>query len=109
MIKRDVRLPQSLYDKLVSEANESGIGQPAVVARSIIVKRLSLGNVEPLAEILRNNKPSTPVIAPRISIRISDMFVETLDAAAQTVSNGEFSGLVQAILMEHYGVPPKNQ
>ena len=101
VISKNVRLPEKLHTALTEEALRTGIGQPSVMARMIIVERLNKGDLGPLAKIA-STKPHIYMYDPRISIRLSEANMEKVNSAATEVSGGNFSGLVQAILIERY-------
>ncbi len=101
MIQKSVRLPIDIYNRLVADALDSGIRQPAVQARVNVIDRLKKGNFEILANAILS-KPHIYMNDPKITVRIPDSYKDIIDSASMVVSNGEFSGLLQAILIERY-------
>ena len=101
MIQKTARLPAKIHDALVAEANKSGIGKPAVLAREIIVTRLRKGNWEALGTYCRD-LPSVAVKDPRITIRFSDQYTDLVEKAAAQICDSKFNPLVLAILAERY-------
>jgi hypothetical protein len=102
LIRKNVRLPSKIYDDLVAEANKTGISQPAVMVRAIIVERLQKGDLERLAFFASERKPHILMNDPRINIHLTEEISEKVNVAAGVVSRGKFSGLIQAILIERY-------
>ncbi len=102
-IPKTVRMPSSLYKHLEDEADYTGIGQPAVMARTILVERLRNNDLSNLQKIV-NDKLHIPLDSPKINIRLSERLVELSNQAAEIVSEGEFSRLIQAILIERYTI-----
>ena len=72
---KNVRIPHHLYDLMAAEAEQTGIGQAAVMARKILIERIQQPDLEVLADILRRTKIQTPLDAPRITIRLSEGYM----------------------------------
>jgi hypothetical protein len=99
---KTVRLSRKLYVLLLEEAEETGIGKPAVLARSIIITRLSDRSKWDDLFIIWNKLPVTPVNDPRICIRIPEQHLSLINEAATKIFEGKFAPMVQAILTERY-------
>ncbi|WP_041533012.1 hypothetical protein [Pelobacter propionicus] len=100
---RNIRLPLSIYEKLCDEAQRRGTSKPAVMARMVLVERLG-GNIslDSLVNIA-SQKISITTADPRFSIRLNEDYAKIVDAAMEVVSPGNFSKLVQVVLIERYG------
>ncbi len=100
---RNIRLPLGIYEKLCDEAQRRGTSKPAVMARMVLVERLG-GNIslDSLVNIA-SQKISITTADPRFSIRLNEDYAKIVDAAMEVVSPGNFSKLVQVVLIERYG------
>lgn len=102
LIPKVVRLSAILHSLLVAEANKTGIGKPAVLARTIIIKRLGETSKWDALAAICSDLPMIAVKDPRICIRIPEQHMDLINKAAVAISNSKFAPMVQAILTEHY-------
>lgn len=99
-ILKNVRLSNELHELLEDEANYTGVGQIGTLIRMILLQRLRLGNLEPLKRATERFPILAPRDCPRINIGLSTNLSEMVDQAASVVSDGQFAGLVHAVLAE---------
>lgn len=101
--RKDIRLPEKIHSFLVAEAQRTGITQPAVVARLLVMERLNQGNLELLARQTKEYQETFSLSgSQKMMLRLSDSDMKIIETAAKVVSGGNFSGLIQAVLLEKY-------
>lgn len=103
MNRKDVRLPDKVHSFLVAEALRTGTVQPAVMARLLVMERLNQGNLELLARQTKEYQETFSLSgSQKMMLRLSDSDMKRIETAAKVVSGGNFSGLIQAVLLEKY-------
>lgn len=99
---KNIRLPADIYEHLVAEAEQKGIGKPSTMARMAVVERINAGRFEELINIHRRLKIFVNAQAPRISMHLTDANLALLEHAADKIVAGNFNRLVQIVLIERY-------
>jgi len=107
-IQKTVRLPERIYKRLEAEALQSGVGQPAVQARNLIINRLQKGELGGYIAFA-SKKIHMAADEPRMNIRLSKKNMELVDPVLQLAPGITFSALARAILIERFDEPPQEK
>lgn len=109
---KNVRLPKDLYDGLIAEATLKGVGRVSTMARIVVLERLAHGGLDPLIAADKQQKIYADDSVPRITMHLTVENLQNIEAAADRVTGGNYSRLVQLVLWERYSSrrkQPKNK